>query len=90
MFDFKTPLRHWSLWLSGVGTAALGLALMLPDTALQLWTLTVPEELKALLPPETGLHISLFLLIASVMAKFIRQTAVIDIVRGLFTRRHGQ
>src|SRR4051812_30478104 len=55
MFDFKNPLRHWSLWLSGAGTAVLGLALILPEIALQLWTDVVPDELKALLPPEMGL-----------------------------------
>jgi hypothetical protein len=73
MFDFKTPLRHWSLWLSGAGTAALGLALVLPETALRLWTDDVPDELKAVLPPQTELRISLFLLIASILARFIRQ-----------------
>lgn len=76
MFDLKNPLRHWSLWLSGMGTAALGLGLLLPETALQLWNLWVPAELKALLPPEAGLDISFWLLVASIAAKFVRQEAV--------------
>ena len=76
MVDFKSPLQHWSLWLSGAGTAALGMALMAPEMALRLWIDVVPDELKALLPPETGLRISLFLLVASIAAKFIRQKAV--------------
>lgn len=91
MFDFNTPLRHWSLWLSGAGTAALGLALVLPETALRLWTLSVPDEVKALLPPEVGLRISLFLLVASIAAKFVRQKAVLEAVRAVFAGgAHGR
>jgi len=89
MLDFKTPLRHWSLWLSGAGTAALGLGLLLPETALQLWNFWVPDELKALLPPEIGLHISFWLLVASMVAKFIRQAAVADAVRAWLLRGCG-
>ena len=83
MFDFKTPLRHWSLWLSGAGTAALALALTLPETALRLWMDVVPDQLKALLPPETGLKISLVLMAASIVAKFVRQKDVCVAIRAL-------
>jgi len=89
MFDFKTPLRHWSLWLSGAGAAALGLGLLLPETALQLWNFWVPAELKALLPPEAGLDISFGLLVASIFAKFVRQAALADVVRAWLLRGCG-
>ncbi len=86
MFDFKTPLRHWSLWLSGAGTAALGLALALPETALRLWMDVLPDDLKALLPPETGLKVSLVLLVASILAKFIRQKDACAAAGALFRK----
>ena len=89
MFDFKTPVRHWSLWLSGAGTAALGLALLLPETALQIWDVWVPAELKALLPPETGLKISFWLMVASILAKFVRQKAVIESLHAWLLRGCG-
>lgn len=81
MFNLKEPWRHWSLWLSGAGTAALGLLLCAPDQALQLWNFAVPAEVKSLLPGNGGVWVSWGLLFASIVAKFVRQKAVADRIR---------
>ena len=79
--NWKDTLKHWSLWLSGVGTAALTFFFAFPDQALGVWN-AMPPEVKSLLPEMTGVQISLALLVASILAKFIKQETVIGWVKG--------
>jgi len=69
------PLGHWSTWLSTVGTMALAFFFWLPQGALTLWN-NLPPALTVNMKQQDGITISIALLLASIVSKFIPQAKV--------------
>ena len=64
--------KLWSVRLMALGTILTGWFLAAPDAAIQLW-LMLPDDLKALLPPDVVKYIPIFILIAGTFARVIKQ-----------------
>lgn len=70
--DWRTVLRHWSLWLASTGTAFVSWFVASPETAIAAWHM-LPDDLKASLPPQLVGYVGVGLLVLSVLAKFVNQ-----------------
>lgn len=72
MNDWRDTCKHWSLWLSGAGTALLSFFLLAAKDAIWVWN-ALPAQLTAHIPQRTGLVVGLVLLGLGIVAKFINQ-----------------
>lgn len=70
--DWHLFFKFWSVRLDMIGAAFLAIILAFPDAALYVWV-QFPPDLKALIPVEWTPYISLGLLLASMVARAIKQ-----------------
>jgi len=79
--DWRAVLRHWSLWLGGVGTAFVSWFVASPEAAVAAWAM-LPDDLKASLPPKVVAYTGIGLLVLSLAAKFVNQWRLRRLVTG--------
>ena len=65
---FKT----WSLWLASAGSVLSAWVQSFPDAAIEAWG-SLPQEMKACIPPNFLGMVGALLVAMAVMAQFIRQ-----------------
>ncbi len=64
--------KFWSVRLGVIGTALTALFLAAPEAALHAWAL-MPEDVKAMLPPEIIKFMGIFILGSSFVARIVKQ-----------------
>lgn len=69
--------KFWSVRIDLIAAAFAGYALAFPDAAIMAWN-QFPAELKAYVPVQWTPYISMFLLIASMVARSIKQPKLKD------------
>lgn len=70
--DWRQSWRLWSVRLSVVGAAIMGVFTAWPDSALYLWG-AMPEEVRALIPQRFVSAIALFVFVMSTASRIIKQ-----------------
>lgn len=73
--NWREVLRHWSLWLGGLGTTLAGWMVLAPESAIMAWA-ALPDDMKAALPPTLVGYMAVALLALSLVAKFINQRSL--------------
>ena len=72
---WRDVFKRWSFWLGVIGSGVTTFALYAPDVALQVW-LSMPADLKEVLPPNFVRWFGLALFISSNIAAFIKQRSL--------------
>lgn len=70
--NWRKIFKRWSFWLGSGALAVLTWFLQAPESAIMAWA-ALPEDIKAMLPPTFVKHFGMGLLVASILAQFIRQ-----------------
>ncbi len=70
--NWKDAWRMWSIRLSVLGTAVLIFFEGFPDVAIHIWA-SIPDDLKSALPPGFARYFGLGLIVASIIARVIKQ-----------------
>lgn len=68
----KLAWKFWSIKLGAVGTTLTSLLILWPDSALYLWG-AMPEEVKAMLPPQYVPMIGVVIFALSMFARLVKQ-----------------
>lgn len=76
-FKPREILKHWSLWLGGLGTALAGFFMLTPQIALYVWA-SLPWWISAKVPERAGYVVTFVLLVLAIASKFIPQKVLID------------
>ena len=70
--NWREVLRHWSLWLGGLGSGFVGWFITAPESAIAAWAM-LPADLKAHLPPQMVGYFGFALFLMALLAKFVNQ-----------------
>lgn len=70
--DWKLFFKFWSVQLDIIAAVLGGVMIAFPDAALYVWS-QFPPDLKAMIPTEWTPYISVSLLVASLLARAIKQ-----------------
>jgi len=73
--DWKKAPKFWSVITSFIGTCIMGFFTIWPESALYLWG-AMPNEVKTLLPDQLATGIAMFIFIASMISRLIKQKNV--------------
>lgn len=65
-------IKFWSVKLGTAGTAVTGAMVVSPDLALQVWQ-TLPDAIKAMIPPQYMPLIGVALFVSSIISRAIKQ-----------------
>lgn len=71
--NWRDVVKRWSFWLSTAGTVVVSWAISAPETVLHVW-LMMPDDLKAVLPPNFVKQFGIGLFIASNVAMILKQS----------------
>ena len=71
--DWRNFWRFWSVRLGIVGSAITGVLIAFPDVALSAWAM-MPADLKSAIPERYMPLIGVIILVASLIARAIKQT----------------
>ena len=71
--DWRNFWRFWSVRLGIVGSAITGVLIAFPDVALSAWAM-MPADLKSVIPERYMPLIGVGILVASLIARAIKQT----------------
>ena len=70
--NWREVVKRWSFLLSTAGTVVVGYAIAAPEAVLHVW-LMMPDDLKAVLPPNFVKQFGIALFIASNVAMILKQ-----------------
>lgn len=70
--NWKDGWKFWSTRLQLLGLALLGIITEFPHTLTSLWV-SLPDDLKTMLPEDYGRYIVYATLLSGIVARFIRQ-----------------
>lgn len=74
--EWRHGLKLWSVRLQLIGLALLGFFAQFPDVALDAWNM-LPADIKALLPETFVRWFGFVFLVASPIARFIKQSNIV-------------
>lgn len=72
---WKSFWRMWSIRFTAIGTALLTYLIASPDMILSAWNV-LPADLKAFIPVDYSLYISIALLVLGIISRIIKQEKI--------------
>jgi hypothetical protein len=70
--DWKKCHRFWSVRISALGAAIMGLFTIWPDSALQLWA-AMPDEVRTLIPHRIVSGLAAFVFVMTTASRIVKQ-----------------
>lgn len=70
--DWRTAHKLWSVRLSAIGAAVMGVFTVWPESALYLWS-AMPSEVRAFIPERFVSGIALFVFTMSALSRIVKQ-----------------
>lgn len=73
--EWKKAHKLWSVRLSAIGAAVMGVFTFWPDSALYLWS-AMPSEVREMIPERFVSAIALFVFAASAISRIVKQRPI--------------